>query len=162
MGSRPAVRLKRIALLLLVTALAACGGGDTDKARPVRGIPASFSDADPHGWQRGFAPSDHLVHGLDVSRFQGDIDWLRAREAGVSFAFVKATEGGDRVDPMFRHNWRATLWPPPSTRGCGRPATSACISMPAASSLSSTSRALVRWTRAPSGALANPSRKLFS
>ena len=100
----------RLVALLLLTALAACGGGGRDgsTARPVQGIPASFSAADPHPWPRGFAPSDHPVHGLDVSRFQGDIDWTRAREAGVSFAFLKATEGGDRVDPTFRHNWRAT------------------------------------------------------
>jgi len=98
----------RMGVLLLLTALAACGGGgDSGTARPAQGIPASFSDADPHPWQRDFAPSDHPVHGLDVSRFQGDIDWTRAADAGVSFAFIKATEGGDRVDPMFRQNWRS-------------------------------------------------------
>ena len=31
-----------------------------------------------------------------------------ARAAGVDFAFIKATEGGDSVDPMFEDNWRAT------------------------------------------------------
>jgi lysozyme len=101
----------RVAALLLVAALAACGGGgggDGGTLPPVAGLPPGFSDAAPHGWQRGFAPSDHPVHGLDVSRFQGDIDWAQTRRAGVAFAFVKATEGGDLLDPMFRQNWRAT------------------------------------------------------
>ncbi len=32
----------------------------------------------------------------------------RPRQAGISFAFLKATEGGDRVDDQFARNWRET------------------------------------------------------
>ena len=100
-----------IAAFLLLAALAACGssggGSGTGAApRPVAGIPPGFGDARPHDWPRGLSPNDHDVHGVDVSRFQGDINWQAARDAGVSFAFIKATEGGDRVDPTFRQNWR--------------------------------------------------------
>lgn len=59
-----------------------------------------FGDADPHEWE-GRGPSSYPVHGIDVSRWQGDIDWPTARAAGVNFAFIKATEGGDVVDPKF-------------------------------------------------------------
>ena len=59
-----------------------------------------FGDRDPHDWE-GRKPWSYPVHGLDVSRWQSDIDWTAARRAGVSFAFVKATEGGDIADPMF-------------------------------------------------------------
>jgi lysozyme len=45
------------------------------------------------------------VRGIDVSRFQGDIDWDTVRSAGIGFAYIKATEGGDLVDPKFRQNW---------------------------------------------------------
>ena len=78
-----------------------------DRRHP-QGIPAQFGDADPHAWPRAQAPTDHDVHGVDVSRFQGEIDWTRAANSGVEFAFIKATEGGDRVDPKFKDNWRAT------------------------------------------------------
>ncbi len=59
-----------------------------------------FGDADPHEWERR-KPTSYPVHGIDVSRWQGDIDWRVARRAGVSFAFIKATEGGDVFDPKF-------------------------------------------------------------
>jgi lysozyme len=42
-----------------------------------------------------------------VARYQGDIDWERVNRAGVSFAFIKATEGGDVLDPKFKDHWRA-------------------------------------------------------
>lgn len=34
------------------------------------------------------------------------MDWKRARRSGVNFAFIKATEGGDLLDPQFRTHWR--------------------------------------------------------
>ena len=45
------------------------------------------------------------IHGIDVSRYQGKIDWASVRNAGTQFAFIKATEGGDYVDPRFYENW---------------------------------------------------------
>jgi len=45
------------------------------------------------------------VHGIDISRWQGDIDWRAVRAAGTRFAFIKATEGGDHIDPRFVQNW---------------------------------------------------------
>ena len=43
--------------------------------------------------------------GIDVSHYQGDIRWSRLPNAGVDFAYIKATEGGDYVDPNFATNW---------------------------------------------------------
>ena len=45
------------------------------------------------------------MHGIDVSKYQGDIDWPRVRSSGVGFAFIKATEGGDHADERFLDNW---------------------------------------------------------
>ncbi|MGH6866761.1 MAG: glycoside hydrolase family 25 protein, partial [Methyloceanibacter sp.] len=47
------------------------------------------------------------IQGIDVSYWQGDIDWNKVRDAGIHFAFIKATEGGDHLDPKFRENWYA-------------------------------------------------------
>jgi lysozyme len=66
----------------------------------------NFGDAKPHPWD-GRAPSSYPVHGIDISRWQGEVDWPTARANGVNFAFLKATEGGDLVDPLFETNWRA-------------------------------------------------------
>ena len=47
---------------------------------------------------------DH-VRGIDVSHFQGNIDWGRVAADGVQFAFTKATDGRTYVDPTFHQNW---------------------------------------------------------
>lgn len=44
------------------------------------------------------------VFGIDVSRHQGEIDWPKVSRANVKYAFIKATEGGSYLDPMFRRN----------------------------------------------------------
>lgn len=44
--------------------------------------------------------------GLDVSRWQGVMDWAKAKEAGAYFTFIKATEHTAWVDPLFDENWQ--------------------------------------------------------
>lgn len=58
------------------------------------------------------APRTGAIHGLDVSHYQGAVDWdsvaLAAGTSGtpsVAFVYVKATEGRTIVDPQFRANW---------------------------------------------------------
>jgi len=45
------------------------------------------------------------IRGIDVSHYQGTIDWSKVRQNGVKFAYIKATEGDDFVDPQFADNW---------------------------------------------------------
>ena len=105
----------RFLLAFLVLGLAACGPGSepvlTGKPSPPPQITSQgypkYADADPHPW-KGRAPWQYPVHGLDVARFQGTISWFNVRDAGIKFAYIKATEGGDLLDPQFRENWRET------------------------------------------------------
>lgn len=46
-----------------------------------------------------------VVRGIDVSHFQGEIDWRAVAGAGIRFCFIKATEGVGDIDPMFHRNW---------------------------------------------------------
>ena len=48
------------------------------------------------------------TQGVDVSHYQGDIDWQAAKAAGVDFAYIKASEGGDLRDDRFAANWAGT------------------------------------------------------
>ncbi|WP_454856452.1 GH25 family lysozyme [Rhizobium binxianense] len=64
-----------------------------------------FRDAKPISFGSA-SPRKLAVHGVDVSRWQGDIDWETLRTRGANFAYIKATDGGDHLDPMFRTNWR--------------------------------------------------------
>ena len=48
--------------------------------------------------------SKYQVFGVDVSHYQGDIDWKKLESQGVMFAFIKATEGSGHVDESSRYN----------------------------------------------------------
>ncbi len=55
-------------------------------------------------------PVNYKIHGIDVSKFQKDINWAAVKQMQVdkiriSFAFIKATEGITRQDAAFRINW---------------------------------------------------------
>ncbi|MDK1387722.1 GH25 family lysozyme [Sinorhizobium sp. 8-89] len=63
-----------------------------------------FRDAKPINFGRS-SPRKLAVHGVDVSRWQGDINWAKLRTQGANFAYIKATDGGDHLDPMFKKNW---------------------------------------------------------
>lgn len=49
--------------------------------------------------------NSHEVHGIDIAKYQGDIDWYAVKRSGIAFAFIKATEGGDILDNRFHENW---------------------------------------------------------
>jgi lysozyme len=56
-------------------------------------------------------PTKYKIQGIDVSSYQGRIDWHKVKNmqedsVHVSFAFIKATEGVLQVDPYFQRNWR--------------------------------------------------------
>jgi lysozyme len=44
--------------------------------------------------------------GIDVSHWQGDINWGLVKNNDISFAYIKATEGTDYVDQKFSKNVR--------------------------------------------------------
>ena len=99
--------LNRFLMVVMLAALAACGGGGKPRGPAVmvgQGSGPQFGDSAPHAWVGGH-PYDHPVHGIDISRYQGNINWDRVRSSGVSFAIIKATEGGDHADPNFRRYW---------------------------------------------------------
>ncbi|HSF38641.1 MAG TPA: GH25 family lysozyme [Thermoanaerobaculia bacterium] len=49
--------------------------------------------------------ADGQVPGIDVSHYQGTVDWQQVAGAGMAYAFVKATQGVSTVDSQFAVNW---------------------------------------------------------
>lgn len=47
--------------------------------------------------------ANNQLHGIDVSHYQGNVDWLIVSES-FHFAFIKATESNYYVDPKFHNN----------------------------------------------------------
>ncbi|HTJ01759.1 MAG TPA: GH25 family lysozyme [Methylovirgula sp.] len=71
--------------ILVTLALAGCAGSEPGLIYPTA--------------------SDYRIHGVDVSKYQGDIDWNTVEQSGIKFAWIKATEGGDFYDEKFSRNW---------------------------------------------------------
>ena len=47
------------------------------------------------------------VEGVDVSEFQGGINWPQVRAAGIAFGIARVSDGVGHVDPTFAGNWAA-------------------------------------------------------
>ena len=54
-------------------------------------------------YRPGLRPGER--YGIDVSAHQGQIDWSAVAGDRISFAYVKASEGGDFADERFPENW---------------------------------------------------------
>ena len=50
--------------------------------------------------------SSTRLSGIDVSKWQGDVNWQEVKQAGVTFAFARATYGSVEVDSLFNANWQ--------------------------------------------------------
>lgn len=55
-------------------------------------------------------PAGYTIHGIDVSRYQGTINWNRLRNAMIDrspirFIIIKSTEGDSHLDMKFRENF---------------------------------------------------------
>jgi lysozyme len=57
-------------------------------------------------------PAGYNTHGIDVSRYQKEIDWEKVsnmtdKGQKISFAIMKATEGTNLTDRYFKTNWNS-------------------------------------------------------
>jgi lysozyme len=94
-----ALRNRGLAVIVVALAVFAAGAGGRVA------LSRTLFDKKPHN---GVAAAHIMpIQGIDVSYWQGQIEWQRVREAGIHFAFIKATEGGDHLDPKFLDNWYA-------------------------------------------------------
>jgi len=51
-------------------------------------------------------PNGPTVSGVDVSYYQGVIDWPAVKAGGIEFAFVRLSDGSTFRDPKFDVNWQ--------------------------------------------------------
>jgi lysozyme len=91
-------RIGRFGIVAAALGLASCAVAPSSRY-PAKG------DAKPHPGVA--AAQKHPIHGIDISKWQGRVDWASLRSAGTQFAFIKATEGGDHIDERFLENWNA-------------------------------------------------------
>jgi lysozyme len=95
-------RWQSLALVLAVASLA-CGEGLEHPG--VAGAPQSLDQAVT-------CAAGTITQGVDVSSYQGTINWTQAKAAGIDFAYAKATEGDGSgcgwadQDGQFPANWK--------------------------------------------------------
>ena len=56
-------------------------------------------------WPNRLFASGHSTRGVDVSSYQGTIDWPVLASEDIDFAMIKATEGSGTRDSRFDENW---------------------------------------------------------
>lgn len=56
-------------------------------------------------WVNMPSRTKYPVRGVDASHYQGQMNWNRIAEQGITFAFLKATEGSGTIDDCFAQNW---------------------------------------------------------
>ena len=83
-------RLLLVCLILAAAALAALA------VLRWRGLLLLSHESNPDQWE---------VFGVDVSSYQGVVDWPVLAAQGVDFAFIKATEGSTVGDGRFADKW---------------------------------------------------------
>jgi len=86
------MRRKRLILFMLLIVLIFCG---TISGMLYFGI-LKFNNP---------STEEYPVRGVDISSYQGDIDWIVLGKQDIQFAFIKATEGSSFVDPNFSKNY---------------------------------------------------------
>lgn len=102
-------------LLLPFLALSACAQAPRSGARPVDGTrpPGVSTGAEAcSGAPRlplpshTVCPDGETTPGIDVSYWQGDVDWERVAQDGVTFAVIRVSHGLDIYDSKYTYNWR--------------------------------------------------------
>ena len=54
-----------------------------------------------------FGPSnDKIYQGIDVSSWQGNIDFSAVKNSGIEFVYIKSSEGTRYIDPYFEQNYQ--------------------------------------------------------
>lgn len=51
------------------------------------------------------ASSEETYDGIDVSEWQGDIDFTEVKNFGIDIVYIKSSEGTDYIDPYFRSHY---------------------------------------------------------
>ena len=59
-------------------------------------------------------PAGYSIYGIDVSHYQELIDWkkvakMKINGKRINFAFIKATQGTELIDPYFKNNWKHSI-----------------------------------------------------
>ena len=105
-----------VLVVILVVVLNRCSAGPTGPAKADFGTPAAAWQKNELGYYfntSGEAVPAAVLKGIDVSKYQGEVDWEKAKSAGIDFAIIRCGFGGEwdgqeqgwnQDDPQWRRN----------------------------------------------------------
>lgn len=94
--------LLRLAAVVAIAAGAACTNDVVDGS--AMGFELNQAGEDDQALQSVCAPNERL-RGIDVSVFQGSINWSRVAQDNVHYAFIRVSDGLNTPDVRFAENW---------------------------------------------------------
>ncbi|HVO30888.1 MAG TPA: GH25 family lysozyme [bacterium] len=92
--------LAAITLSLPLLFAAGCGGNVV-----VREGTAQAGGGEPNSFTSNAAPDPSYARGIDVSYYEGTIDWQTVKASGIDFAFIRVSDGTSYPDSKFSQNW---------------------------------------------------------
>ena len=102
MRHRDTISVRSVVLVGLCTSFAAC----TTEFDPGSAMGAELvhQEANEEALTTTCAPGA-TVKGIDVSLFQGTVDWSAVKNDGVKYAFIRVSDGVNTPDELFSQNW---------------------------------------------------------
>ena len=97
-----------VRLSLLFVLCAACTVGEDPGEDSVAGdgvVSEPAPSSDPASIEARVCATGTTTMGVDVSYYEGTVDWAKAYTAGVRFAFIRLSDGTVFRDPKFVQNW---------------------------------------------------------
>jgi lysozyme len=89
--------------LAFSVSLVACGAPLSEGESEGEGSMESLGEFEA---QATVCPGSTKIYGIDVSYWQGTINWSQVRAAGKQFAIVRVSDGIGFEDPKFTTNWK--------------------------------------------------------
>ena len=89
-------------VLIVLVFISACNS----KEKPTNSVEIPIVKVDSTKTNEAKIVETKPALGIDVSHFQGEINWNEIKENNITFAYSKATEGHNYTDPKFQLNWK--------------------------------------------------------
>ena len=111
------MRGREIYLAAFVAAVAAgCGNSTSVKSgsaganyiplpEDLGATPIATPTTSPSGSPTATPTPGPIAKGIDVSVYQGTVDWSSVKADGIDFAFIRVTDGTGTIDSKFASNW---------------------------------------------------------
>jgi len=99
------MKITKIAFWVAIFALQGCGQTPTGENSSNNSDSLEQSTSQTAPTPPTEQPLDTLVKGVDVSSDQGDVDWVKAKSAGVDFMYALCSKGKEKLDAKFTQNW---------------------------------------------------------